>query len=125
MGDIIINKATEIKNLISSMQIEEPETLTGHDFMGGCYVRTFTSPANTVIVGKVHRHKTLNVLLQGSVTFIENDSEGVLREAPSVWESGAGVRKALLVHSDIIMLNIHPTNLTDLKELEEEFTIKE
>lgn len=125
MNNVVLNKAEIVKQFILQSGYEEPDVLIGHDFMGGCYIRTMTAPAGSLLVGKIHKHKTLNILLSGSVSAIENDSDSRIIQAPSVWESEAGVRKAFYVHSDIICLNIHPTSSTNLEEIEKEFTEEE
>ena len=37
-----------------------------HRFAPGLYVRELTVPAGCVIVGKVHKHESVNILVKGS-----------------------------------------------------------
>lgn len=124
-SNIVISKVKQIKQAILNANLVEPDTLTGHDFMGGCYVRTLTAPAGSLLVGKIHKHKSINILLSGTIYAVENDGEPRMIEAPSIWESEANVAKAFYVEKDMIFTNIHPTKSTNLKYIERKFIEEE
>ena len=95
-----------------------------HMFVDGMYIRTLYIPAGSVIVGKRHRHKTLNILLKGKM-IINDGVESYELEAPFMAESLPYTKKAGHALEDSIWCNIHVTKETDLEKIEEEFIIPE
>lgn len=91
-----------------------------HHFADGVYGREMFIPAGTVLTGKIHRHSTLNVLIQGEITV--TTPEGMKRIcAPAVFVSAPGCKKAGYAHTDVRWLNVHPTKLKDLSAIEAKF----
>lgn len=95
-----------------------------HTFSEGLYTRQLSIPKGSLVVGKLHRHKTLNILIKGSVTLYTGDKP-VRLNAPYIFESDVMTRKAIYTHSDTVWANIHVTNITDLDEIEREFIVDE
>ena len=89
-----------------------------HHFQPGCYLREILMPAGEIIIG--HRHKTehLNIILTGRARVW---MEGEVREvrAGDVIKSAPGVRKVLRILETMRWITVHPTDLTDLAEIEE------
>ena len=95
-----------------------------HTFADGVYVRDLTIPKNSLVVGKIHKHKTVNILLKGEITVLTED--GVKRlKAPMYFTAPAGSKKVGFTHEDTVWLNIHPTKETDLVKIEEEVITKQ
>ena len=101
------------------------EALIEHLFADGVYCRKMTIPAGTTLTGKIHRHSTLNVLLQG--TIIVTNADGAVREleGPAVFVSPPGCKKVGHALTDTVWLNVHPTKLTDLAAIEAKFIVPE
>lgn len=93
-----------------------------HNFAPGQYGRTITLPADTFIVGKIHKHAHLNIVSKGLVTVVTEFGKRLIdaRQAPVVFTSEAGTKRALYVHEETVWTTIHQTNLTDLAEIERE-----
>jgi hypothetical protein len=91
-----------------------------HHFAPGIYTRELFIPADTILTGKIHRHEIMNVLVSGTLRVTTNDGIELLT-GPMVFNSKAGTKKAAVTETDVIWLNIHPTELTDLEEIEREF----
>lgn len=89
-----------------------------HHFAPGTYVREMRAPAGSVITGKRHRTRHLNIVAKGRLT-VYNEL-GDLREisAPFVYMSDAGTRRAAIVHEDLVWLTVHATDETDVAKLE-------
>lgn len=104
---------------------EQADCPITHHFADGVYGREMFAAAGTVIVGKLHRHATLNVLLQGRLKV--TDADGSVREmaAPAVYVTPAGCKKVALVLEDIRWLNVLPTKLTDPAAIEAKFIVPE
>lgn len=105
-------------------QGEPAETAIEHHFANGVYGREMFMPAGTMLTGKIHRHSTLNVLIQGDITV--STPEGIRRlQAPAVFVSAPGAKKVGFAHTDVRWLNVHPTKLTDLAAIEAKFIVLE
>ncbi|RKZ82221.1 MAG: hypothetical protein DRQ39_10995 [Gammaproteobacteria bacterium] len=116
-------RRSEVQALESAMQGIDPVTdfaaSTYHHFTDGVYMREVRRDADTVIVGKIHRYACANILLEGKVR-IESEFEAGVYEAPCMWLSPAGNKRALYYMEDSRFMTVHknPTNTQDLKELE-------
>jgi len=101
---------------------ELPECVN-HYFAPGIYLRELHMAKGLVVVGHRHKTETVNILLKGKVAIIE-DGKLIYREAPFTYVSPAKHRKALYIIEDTIWQNIHPSDETDLKKLEDIFIEK-
>lgn len=91
-----------------------------HRFANGVYAREITIPADTLVIGKVHRHECLNFLMKGEITVATE--EGIRRlTAPYTFVSPPGTQKAAITHSEVIWVNTIATELTDPEEIEKLF----
>lgn len=95
-----------------------------HRFAPGLYVRELTVPAGCVIVGKVHKHESVNILVKGSA-LLACDGRVEKVSAPLTFVSGPGRQKAAYVLDDMTWINVHPTQETDLVKIEAEFIEKD
>ena len=93
---------------------------TKHHFSPGIYTRELFIPKGTVLTGKIHRYEVMNVLVSGTIKVTTDDGIETLT-GPMIFNSRAGTKKAAVSMTDVIWLNIHPTELTDLEEIEKEF----
>lgn len=91
-----------------------------HHFAPGIYTRQLFMPEGTILTGKIHRHEIMNVLVSGELKVTTNTGVELLT-GPFIFNSKAGTKKAAVTMTDVIWLNIHPTELTDLDEIEKEF----
>lgn len=97
-----------------------------HWLAPGIYAREIHLPGGTVVVGKIHRHRHLNIISQGSITcYTEFGLE--THTAPASFISEPGTKRVVLTHEDAIWTTIHPnpTNETDVSKLEEMFVALE
>ena len=97
-------------------------TFTYHHFAEGVYCRELFIPEGTVATGKIHRHQTMNILVYGDLRVTTDDGVKTLT-GPKIFNSRPGTKKAVCAITDCLLLNIHPTNLTDLEEIENEFIV--
>ena len=95
-----------------------------HTFAPGVYVRTIFIPAGTVLVGKIHKHRHANVLSMGKVTVLTESGGVEDLEGPVTMVSEPGTKRAVYAHTDTVWTTIHPTDKTDLEEIEEETIVK-
>jgi hypothetical protein len=97
-----------------------------HWLAPGIYAREIHLPANTLVVGKIHRHRHFNILSQGRITCYTEFGLQTL-EAPASFISEPGTKRVVFTHEDAIWTTIHPnpTDETDVAKLEEMFTALE
>ena len=106
------------KELITLPQVDLP---LEHFFAKGIYVRKIFMPKGTVATGRIHKHSGITVMLSGDLSILTED--GMKRiTGPCVYEHKAGVKRALYMHEDSVVLTIHGTDKTDMSDLREELT---
>ena len=95
------------------------ECETAHLFATNTYVRQITMPAETIIVG--HRHLTdhVNNIVRGKCLVVQ-DGEPEMIEAPNVFVSKPGIRKALLIIEETVWQTVHVIDLPEPPQTEEE-----
>lgn len=113
----------ELENKLKGLE-EDFELPVTHTFGEGMYIRTLEIPKDCLIVGKRHRHKTMNMLTKGKMTIYDEHSSFTV-EAPFIAEAEAFTKKAGYAHEDSIWVNIHLTDSKDLEEIEEQVIIPE
>lgn len=101
-------------------EMDQADLEVTHHFAPHVYTRVLYMPAGTVLTGKIHRHELMNILVSGTMRFA---CDGVMQERTGfdIFNAGAGSKKAIYAVTDCIFLGIHPTDLTDLEEIEKEF----
>lgn len=100
-------------------ELPQLETHERHYFADGLYGRVLPLPAGSVIVGKIHKRDHLVMLIKGKVTL--NTEAGMeTLEAPTVWVSKAGAKRAIAAHEDSELMTVHPNpdNEQDMDMLE-------
>lgn len=90
---------------------------------GGCvYGRQIFLPKGSLVVGKIHRHAHLNIIMQGRVT-VSTEFGQKSFEAPCSFVSEVGLKRAVYSEEDTIWMTVHLTKFTseqDLDKIEDE-----
>lgn len=125
-GPEFINRAQQLQaamleNLKPEDLIEPP---LKHYFANGTYVREMFAPMGSIIVGKMHRHDHICILLQGSAIIYSEDGPMEV-EAPYTFVAAKGSKRIFVVLDDLIFQNVHLASSTDLDELERELIVDE
>jgi hypothetical protein len=100
--------------------LPEVECPLSHVFAPGACARTIQIPAGTTVVGKIHKHRHLNILSQGIVSVITEGGGMEHLSGPIVIVSEPGTKRALYAHTDLVWTVVHVTDETDLEKLEKE-----
>ncbi len=96
---------------------EQAETPTEHYFANGMYCRSCTVPQHALVVGKVHKHDHLVMVLKGRITvWSEHGRQDLV--APYIGVCSAGAQRLGFAHEDTVFVNIHRTDKTTLAEAE-------
>lgn len=94
-----------------------------HHHSVGSYVREIFMPAGSIVIGKEHATRHLNIVVSGRCTVWTVDGKHVYdaKNGPITFESMAGVKKVLYMHTDVIWMTVHPTDEIDPDRLEHIF----
>lgn len=95
-----------------------------HHFSKDLYGRELFIPAGSLIVGKIHKHQSLNILASGDISVVTED--GIKRvQAPYTTVSKPGTKRIGYAHTDSVWITVHATQETDLEKIEEEVIAKD
>lgn len=94
-----------------------------HIFAPGNYAREMTLPAGHWIIGKIHKHAHLNFVSKGHVAVLTEEGAMFIR-APYSFVSSPGTKRLVLVLEETIWTTVHPTEKTDLTEIESDIIAK-
>ena len=87
-------------------------------FSEGVYARSIAMGKDTIVVGKKHKTRHLNIILKGSAKVWMNGVVTTIT-APYIFESPEGCRKVLYIEEDMLWTTIHPTEETDSSIIEQ------
>jgi hypothetical protein len=108
----------------SEHSITEHRLTPVHTFCKGVYTRELTMPEGSIIVGKRHAQEHIVMVLKGCCTvFTEHGMQDL--EAPCMFTSPAGGKRAFVVHEETTLLTIHHTNAETLEGVEADLIIPE
>ncbi len=120
----IIKAREDILNLESAI-LDAGGTRDGDDiapvtnyFAPGMNARAMFIPKGVLLTGAIHVTEHLNILAQGKVS-VSNQGESITMEAPYIFVSQVGTKRAIYAHEDSTWITIHATDLTDVDEIEE------
>lgn len=89
-----------------------------HIFAPGCYAREMTIPKGIVIIGKIHRHRHVNIISKGKVR-VATEFGIEQFEAPYTFVSEVGTKRAVFALEETVWTTIHVTDETDLDKIED------
>jgi hypothetical protein len=102
-------------------EIEMPEK---NHFSFGVYGRELPISKGSLLVGKIHKRQTMNVILKGKVSVMSQD--GLMHlSAGDLFVSTPGAKRVIFAHEDSSWLCCHGTHETDLEKIEQEFIAKD
>jgi quercetin dioxygenase-like cupin family protein len=95
-----------------------------HHFSHGVYAREMEMTADSLVIGKIHRHRTMNFITKGSMTVISQDGIKHLKVG-DFFVSTPGAKRVIVAHEDSAWTCVHGTHETDIEKIEEEFIAKD
>lgn len=94
-----------------------------HHFSPGVYARELRIPKGTILTGKIHRTRHVNVVTRGAIV-VYSPIEGMRKiRAPFAFVAEAGTRRLGIAIEDTIWTTYHLTHETDLAKIEAEVII--
>jgi len=94
------------------------DDLTFHHFAPGVYARELFVPKGYVLTGKIHKTEHLTIICQGKMAVASEQGEKIV-EAPLVFVSKPGTKRAGYALEDCTWVTIHVTEETDLEKIED------
>jgi quercetin dioxygenase-like cupin family protein len=120
MSGDMIEKLFAIEAVLLQMpQIEVP---LRHCFGNKVYVREMTAPKGSILIGKLHKFKQVNIVVRGDISVLTEDGWKRMKSG-DMFESPAGVKRALVTHEETVWTTICGTEETDIDKAENELTI--
>lgn len=108
-----------IRHVLHEQQLEGADCPLTHHFAPGAYGREILLPKDSLVVGKIHRHAHLNMLMKGRVSVATEQGVETF-SAPRVFVSLPGTKRVVYAHEEAIWVTVHVTTETDLVNIERE-----
>lgn len=96
-----------------------------HHFGTGIYGRELFIPAGNIVVSKIHKGKTFNVIAKGKISVICPTNGFNTYEGPYCFVSDELTKRVVIAHEDTLWITSHGTNATNLDEVESEIISKD
>lgn len=122
--ELVRDVQSKVQNSINNNEMPEGEAPVTHHFAPNVYMRQMDAKAGTLVVSKMHRTEHLNILLKGGVTVITENGIEYLK-APMILKSMPGTKRIGYFHEDSSWVTVHPTEQTNVDEIEKEVIVPE
>jgi len=119
MREKILHLEACLKDYVRKTPEAAPDLPLRHTFAPGAYARQIFIPEGSLVVGKIHKHAHLNLLMLGQAVVATEDGI-VTYTAPYVFTSLPGTKRVVVAVHDVIWVTVHLTEQTDLAKIEEE-----
>lgn len=108
-GPNMFNSMTNelLDNIVSSNGMDLPHK---DHFGDNVYVRELPVPANTILVGRVHKVDHVFILASGKTTMWSEATGSITITGPKIIESKAGTRRIFYTYTNIVMITSHGLN---------------
>ncbi len=93
-------------------------------FASNTYVREMVIPEGTCVIGRVHLHDCINILLEGEILIADNEGNQKHMKAPQIFIAKAGHQKAGFALKETRWLNCFSCKEDKLAGFVEEFTVE-
>jgi hypothetical protein len=107
----------KLSDALPSCILTHTYTPIHEEYGAGTYARQMFIPKGTLIIGKIHRHQHLNFIMQGRVSVATEFGPKVF-EAPCVFVSEVGLKRAVYAEEDTIWVTVHQTKFTGEENLD-------
>ena len=116
------DKIAYLQSIVEEMpQVDFEPT---HHFTEGCYARELLIKKGTVIIGKIHKHAHFNFIMKGHCTVTTPYGRETL-VAPTFFISRPDTKRAVYAHEDTIWMTVHPTEKTEVSEIEDDVLLSD
>ena len=99
------------------LQMDQIEVEVNHYFSDGIYAREMIMPKGLLITGKIHLQEHFCVVSKGVVDVVSDEKTERI-EAPFIYSSKPGAKRAIYAHEDAVWTTFHATTETDIDKIE-------
>jgi len=119
----LIQQLTDVLEDASAITTDMRE-FTDHFFAPGVYLRTLFIPKGHIVVGAIHKSETINILLKGKISVMDDQGGQLIAQAPFIFTAKPGQKVGYAIE-DVWYANIFPNteNIVNIKQLEDEHTV--
>lgn len=107
----------EAESKLSEMPQVEMEPI--HHHAKGLYGREIVIPADTLLIGKIHKHQSLNILAKGEMSLLTENGVKKIK-APYTIVSDPGIKRMGYAHTECVWVSVHGTEEKDLELIEKD-----
>lgn len=118
---------SELREFVTALQsdlaeLPQQQIEIKHHFSYGIYAREMIMPPEVVVIGKIHKFQSLNILSKGEVSVLDCGDGSVRRvRAPYTVVSEPGAKRVIYSFEETIWTTIHGTFEKDLEKIEAHF----
>lgn len=109
----------QVENELKASGLDCDPVEVSHYHAPGMYGREMIIPADTAIIGKIHRHSHINIISYGIID-VSTEFGLVRYEGPCTFVSEAGTKRCVHAITETMWTTIHATDTQDLDEIEKE-----
>ena len=95
-----------------------------HTFCKHQYVREIFNPAGEMLITKIHKVEHPFFLMKGEMSILSEEGEMRI-SAPYYGVTPVGTKRVIMAHTDCTFVTVHPTDKTNLEEIEKELIATE
>jgi len=119
-----LERIGHIENVWMSDEELQEKNPVKHTFTDGYYMREIFSPANQILISKIHKREHAYFLMKGELSILTE--EGVFKiKAPHQGITKPGTKRVIYTHSDVTFITVHGTDKKTVEEVEEEVIAKD
>jgi hypothetical protein len=109
-----------VKRLQDSMRGMPQATglVTKHFWADGMYCRELYRPADTTIVGKVHKKEHLFIVASGTLLITNGDEATREVTGPAVFVCQPGTKRATYAVTDVTAITVHRCEFKDMQDID-------
>lgn len=102
--------------------VEQIDVEVEHHFAPHVYGRQMNAKAGTLLIGKMHKTEHLLIFMSGICT-VMTDGNIELISSPCVLKTKIGTKRVMYFHEDTKCITIHPTEKTDIDDIESDIIV--
>lgn len=117
-----LSKIMQFEQCIRSMELQDLPLQ--HWFPKGMYARQIFLPKGSPLVSHVHKSEHLSVLMQGDITITSENGSTKRIQAPQVFVTYPGTKRAVYAHEDTLFMTVHICEARTVEEAENELVVQ-
>jgi hypothetical protein len=113
MNELVFKLQASMRNLPQATGL-----ITKHYWADGMYCRELYRPADTTIVGKVHKKEHLFIVVSGTLLITNGDEPTEEVTGPKVFVCQPGTKRATYAVTDVTAITVHRCEFRDMADID-------